>query len=51
MNIVYVVVRKDWDDFDVVGTFSTFEKANQFIGSMEQMEDRVNSTIYPQEVK
>jgi hypothetical protein len=51
MTNVFVVIKKDWDDFEVMGTFTSMEKANDFIGSLETMEERVNCSVFIQEVK
>jgi hypothetical protein len=51
MTNVFVVIKKDWDDFEVMGTFTSQEKALEAIESLETMEERVNCTIYIQEVK
>ena len=51
MTNVFVVIKKDWDDFEVMGTFTSMEKANDFIGSLETMRERVNCSVFIQEVK
>lgn len=51
MTTVFVVTQRDWEDSEVIGVFTTFEKATQFIEGLETLAQRVNCTIIPCEVK
>ena len=41
---VFIVTVKVWDDVETVGVFSTREKAEAFVSTMERV-DRINSEI------
>jgi len=44
MTNVFVLTVKVWDDVETVGVFSTREKAEAFVSTMEEV-DRINSEI------
>ena len=44
MTNVFVVTVNVWDDVETVGVFSTREKAEAFVSTMEEV-DRINSEI------
>jgi hypothetical protein len=41
---VFIVTVKAWDDVETVGVFSTREKAEAFVSTLEKT-DRINSEI------
>ena len=41
---VFIVTVKVWDDVETLGVFSTREKAEAFVSTMEKV-DRINSEI------
>lgn len=44
MTNVFVVTVNVWDDVETVGVFSTREKAEAFVSTMEEV-DRINSEV------
>ena len=46
---VFVVTVDGWDVVDTMGVFSTLEKAEKFVASLDE-EDRTNADITPYEV-
>ena len=51
MTNVFVVVKQEWGGAVVEGVFNTFEKANNWIDTQPNEEEKFNCFIQVQEVK